>query len=419
MSQRPADTPVAILLRNLLWFGASLALAFFVWVIATLQADPILQSRVPNAVPVRLQPDEGLLVVSTQPTNPTVSLRVRAPRSVLDILSPGDLDAWADLGGLGPGEHSVRVRASIGRPQASVVDLSPSFVRVTLEQASQRQVPLTARMDSEPPAGYFRDEPVYDLPLDQVLVSGPRSRVEQVVAAQVTLDLFESRNNYQAILNLTAVDAAGLPITGLTLDPPTVAVSVEIKRRDDVREVAVRPNLVGRLPEGYVLNALGYTPQIVLVSGAPGRLAALPDTLSTAPIDLSTLTASLETEVPVLLPAGDYLLLSGQSVTVTIEVEALTASLQFENIPVEIIGLGEGLTARAVPNQVTVLVTGPQPELARLTRADIMVTLDLVGLAAGNYTLSPTVTVGLASAVESTLLPAELDVEISPSIPAP
>jgi YbbR domain-containing protein len=409
----PAGSPAAILLRNLLWFAASLALALFVWVIATLQADPIEQARVSGSIPVRLEPDEGLLVVSTQPITPSVSVRVRAPRSVLDILSAGDLDAWVDLGGLGPGEHSLSVQAQIGRPQASLVDLSPAFLRVTLEQASQRQVPILARIEAEPPAGYFRDEPTFDVPLNQVLVSGPLSRVEQVASAEVVLDLADSRNPYQATLTLVPVDTAGQPVTGVTLDPAAVTVSVSIQRRDDVREVAVRPNLTGRLPDGYVLNALGYTPQTVLVSGSPAQLAALPDTLSTAPINLAEITATLETDVPVLLPAGDVLLITGQTVTVTIEVEALTATLQFENIPVEIIGLGEGLEARAIPNQVSVLLTGPQPELDRLSRADIVVTLDLNGLEAGNYTLSPVVTAGELDLSDSTILPAELDVEIT------
>lgn len=409
---RSIKTAPSIIVQNLVWFAVSFALAFVIWVIATLQADPILQQRVPGTVAVRLEPDEGLLVIATQPLNPSVSLRVRAPRSVLDILSTGDLDAWGDLRGLGPGEHSIPVQAQIGRPQASIVDLSPAFVRVTLEQASQRQVPIIARIDSEPPAGYFRAEPVFDVPLNQVLVSGPLSRVEQVASAQVGLNLIDSRNPYEGVLPLNAVDSSGQIITGVSLTPASVTVSVEIKRRDDVRELAVRPNLIGRLPDGYVLNALGYTPQTVLVSGAPNQLANLPDTLSTAPIDLAALTANLETDVPVVLPAGEILLISGQTVTVTIEVEPLTASTQFENVPVEVIGLGEGLSARAAPNQVTVLLTGPQPQLDQLARADLVVTLDLTGLQSGNYTLSPSVSAGNLTGIESTILPAELDVEI-------
>jgi YbbR domain-containing protein len=90
----------------------------------------------------------------------------------------------------------------------------------------------------------------------------------------------------------------------------------------------------------------------------------------------------------------------------------LTASTQFENVPVEVIGLGEGLSARAAPNQVTVLLTGPQPQLDQLAWADLVVTLDLTGLQSGNYTLSPVVSAGNLTGMESTILPAELDVEI-------
>ncbi|MBZ0284255.1 MAG: hypothetical protein K8L97_26180 [Anaerolineae bacterium] len=401
------------LLDNLIWFAGSVVLAFFVWVIATLQSNPIQQEPY-SSVTVRLSPDAGLLITSPAQTNRLARVVIRAPRSVLDLLTREEIEIWADLTGLGPGEHAVELQYRLLRQQASLVDISPSRMRVTLEEAAQRQIALRAVVTSEPPPGYTYDSPTFDVNLNQVLVSGAASKVNEVVAAQVELDLRQQRNPYEVDMRLSAVDADGNAVTDVTLDPQVARVRVNIRRRDDVREVTVRPNIEGTPPDGYVLSTLSYEPQTVLISGSPLQLASLPEILSTDSIDLSTRTASFEIAVPVLLPDSNLLLLSAQNVTVTVEISTVTGSRQFDAVPVEILGLPEAYMARLVPAQVSVLVTGPQTQLNELTADDIRVVLDLNGLSPGNYSLTPTISVdqGQIAPEMASVLPGEVDVEI-------
>jgi YbbR domain-containing protein len=415
---RPLPKPSRAFRDNLIWFAGSLVLAFFVWVIATLQSDPIQQQRF-SRLEVRMNPPAGLIITTPAANNRLASVIVSAPRSVLDLLTSEEIAVSADLSSLGPGDHTVDLQVSLARQPASVADTIPRVMHVIMEEAAQRQIPLRAVVTGEPPAGYTRDEPVFDVNLNQALVSGAASKVAEVVAAQVELDLRQQRNPYEADLRLVPVDADGNSVAGVTLDPQVVHVSVDIRRRDDVREISVRPNIVGTPPVGYVLNALSYDPQAVLVSGAPAQLAALPDTLSTAPIDLSDRTTSFQVSVPVVLSDESLLLLSGQNVTVSVEISAVTGSRQFDAIPVEVLGLTDGLAAHLAPNQVSVLVTGPQPQLDALNTDEIRVALDLNGLVVGNYTLTPSVSIGQGqiSASSISVLPAEIDVEIVPNIP--
>ena len=404
------------LLDNLIWFAGSLVLAFFVWVIATIQSNPIQQARFPGRIDVRMTPDTGLLITSPPAASRTTSVVIRAPRSTYDLLSADEIEVWADLSNLGPGEHTVELKAEVARSQATVVDMSPSVIRITLEESAQRQIPLRAVVASEPPAGYAREAPVFDVDLNQVLVSGPASKVNEVVAAQVSLDLSQQRNPYSADARLIPVDADGHTVDGVTLDPQVVHITVPIRRRDDVREVTVRPQLTGTLPDGYVLNSLSYDPTAILVSGSTSQLENLPDTLSTEPIDLSNRTTSFEVSVPVVLPDSNLLVLSGQNITVSIEITALTASRQFDNLPVEVLGVPEGYSVHLAPDAVTVLLTGPQPQLDPLASGDVRVSLDLNGLLDGNYTLTPTVSVsqGQFAASNISVLPADIDIEIVP-----
>jgi hypothetical protein len=110
----------------------------------------------------------------------------------------------------------------------------------------------------------------------------------------------------------------------------------------------------------------------VLVSGTPSQLAALEDTLSTQPIDLSNHSSSFEVSVPVILPNSDLVLLSGQNITVDVEIKPVTTSRQFESIPIKVLGIESNskLAVKIAPNTVSVLVNGPQQAVNQLTADD-------------------------------------------------
>jgi YbbR domain-containing protein len=215
---------------------------------------------------------------------------------------------------------------------------------------------------------------------------------------------------------LVAVDVDNVVVEGVMLSPDTVNVTVPIRQRPDVREVSVQPNLLGvdDLPLGYLFTSLSYEPRSVLVSGSPDLLDSLPETFFTAAIDLSNRTSDFEVSVPVVLPARELVILSGQTITVSISIAAQTASRQFDDVPIEIIGLSEGLEATLSPASVTLLITGPQPVLSDIVARDVRVILDLNNLAAGGYQLTPqpALAQGLPNGTTVSVLPASIDVQI-------
>jgi YbbR domain-containing protein len=403
-----------VMLENVLWFAGSLALAFFVWVIAVSQSDPIQEKRLAG-VAVQIAPDEGLLI--TNDPRDSVTVTVRGQRSVLDLLTADDVLVWADLSGLEAGSHIVPLQYQVtARRNARVADVSPGQLPIILERVAQRFVPVRAAVTAGPPPGYEFDSPTFDVPQNQVLVSGPQTRVDQVVAAQVEVDLRDRRNPLDLDAVLTPLDVDSNEVTEVTLEPQIVHVAVNIQRRNDVREVRVSPNiLVDTLPSGYVLTSVSYDPQEVLIGGSPEQMNAIPDTVPTAPIDLTDHTQDFEITVPVELPAENLLLVGDQRITISIGVEPRTSNRQFDGIPVEVIGLAENYAVQIAPDEVTVLVTGPQPLLETLVPGDINVTVDLSGLGEGNYPLEPHVTISLGDslAVSTSVLPAVIDAQIT------
>jgi YbbR domain-containing protein len=407
---RPLTLRQAVV-SNALWFVGSLALAFLIWMTASAQRDPIEERRLSERATIQFALAENMLIA--QVSSDSVALRVRGQRSALSLLTADDITINADLTALAPGTHQVELTATTRRERITV-DTIPRQVAVTIELLGNRLVPVRVEIIGEPPPGYEYDAAEYETL--EVNVSGAASAVEQVDAAVLSLDLTAQRSDLTTTARLTAIDLENTVVESVMLNPDVVVVTVPVRQRPDVREVSVQPNLIGvdNLPLGYLFTSLSYEPRSVLVSGSPDLLNSLPETFFTAPIDLSNRTTDFEMSVPVVLPARELVILSGQTITVSLNITAQTASRQFDDVPVEIIGLSEGLEATLSPASVTLLITGPQPVLSDIVARDVRVILDVNNLAAGGYQLTPqpALAQGLPDGTTISVLPASLDVQI-------
>lgn len=412
MQNRP--TLRKLIITNLLWFLACLALAFVVWLVAVSQSDPFVQWTLANRVPIHLTVPSGLIITNQSEIPNTATVQLRAQRSVQQLLAPDDVIVQANLTGLGPGEHTVQLDAHVAR-QASVVAISPSQVTVKLEVQESQLKPVRVDIVSQPPLVYSVGDPVIDV--HQVQVSGPQSKVAQVVAGRVSVSLEGQRAAFDDDIRVIPVDVDGKIVSGVTIDPPNVHVHIDISPRSDVREVRVQPNIVGELAEGYVLTpAFDYNPKTIVVSGPAEVLDNLPGTFFTAPISLSDKTSSFKVTVPVELPDPRLVVVTGRTVTVTVGIETQIITRQFDHIPVELIGRKAGFAYHSVTDQVTVLVTGPQPLLNQLTEKDLSVLVDVSSLNMNDSAqLAPVASILDSSAVVTTsVLPAQIDVEAQP-----
>ena len=203
----------------------------------------------------------------------------------------------------------------------------------------------------------------------------------------------------------------------MELDPLTATVSVNIARRDDIRQIAVRPNvLLDTLPAGFTLKNQSYDPESIFVSGAPAQLAAISDTLFTEPISLEGRQEGFVITVPVQLPGDDLFVMSGDNnVTVSIEIIPIIDSRQIDDILVAHIGLAGEYSVSIVPKAVSAIVTGPVVTVDALSVENIQVVVDLNGLAPGVYDQEPSISInqGELSVENVSLLPDVVNVEIS------
>ncbi|MBN1967307.1 MAG: hypothetical protein JW910_21825 [Anaerolineae bacterium] len=405
------------LAENLFWLITSVILALFVWIAATIEQNPVESRTFPQRIPIEIVLDEGMLYTNNPITTAQLTLRTQA--AVWDNLRAGDISVRADLSGLQPGTYTIDVEVEVASTQRVVVEeWQPHQITVTIDQAAEMLVTVNPDIRSSPPTGFETADISFDPP--EVVVSGPAAEVARVARADVRLFLADERNAFTRDVRPIIVDEAGRILSGLTIAPDTVSATVGIQPREDYAEVFVTPNIVGEPANGYVVFGITYHPQTVLVAGRPSELEQLPGTIRTAPIDLTNVTQSFTRTVALELPAGVFLPVD-QSVTVSVVIDTLTANRRFERLPVQVQGLSADYHATITPNEVTLLITGPQPILDTLTAAEITVVADLTGLPPGTYQvpLQPVINrEGLSTAVIS-VLPDALDVQISIGTPTP
>jgi YbbR domain-containing protein len=404
------------LIGNFIWVIVSIILAIGVWYIAVTSSDPITQRQFPS-ISVQLIQDDTTVLTNT-PTR-FARVTIQAAQTIVSSRRADDVIIRADLTGLGPGTHTVPLDVTVALPQSEeqqriIAQTQPSQITVELEQRESFQKPIEIVISDPPPVGFTSDEPVVEI--FQVVVSGASQVVSEVVAVRGLVDLSNNQNPIEVDTRLFAVDADGNRVDDVTIEPQTASVSVNITRRDDVKQVSVRPNiLVGTQPDGYTLSTFTYTPQTIFIGGTSEQLLDVNDTIFTIPINLQDRTTDFEVVVPVRLPDENLFVIGGNNdITVNIGILPQIAVRQFDNITVEHLGLTEGYRAIIAPQSVSAIINGASVLVENLEASEIQVLVDLNGLEPGRYDLTPSVAISQPDLNEDnvSLLPAVVNVEI-------
>jgi YbbR domain-containing protein len=133
-------------------------------------------------VPVELLSVPRDLELTGDPVN-TLAVRLRGSPGIIRAIEPGEVSAEIDLAGAAEGERIVHLtEASIRAPfGVKVVKISPSMLTLSFERTAERILPVRPRLIGRPAPG-FEVADVTSQPAE-VLVSGPRSRVQEIESA--------------------------------------------------------------------------------------------------------------------------------------------------------------------------------------------------------------------------------------------
>lgn len=360
-------------------------LALSVWLFVIEQTNPTTLEEI-EGIPLRVEGiPEGLALMNEPPQ--TVSAEVRTTEALRSTLSSDSFQAVVSLQGLSPDTHEVPVTVNPNVPFVQMVSVNPSVLSVELASIIGRTMPVSVDLlarERVSAAYEIADTPVVEP--GEVTVMGPAPLVDQVSQVQATLSVANASATIREVRPLQALDGDGRQVSGVTLEPDQVEVTLNVRRRLNARDVGVRAITSGTPPEGYWLSSLSVTPTSLTLRGDPGQLDAINGFVDTLAVDISSAVDTLTMDVPLDLPNGVTAVDSGgnsvHTVTVVANVAPRTGDLLLTR-PVELVGAREGITTTVEPPQVEILLSGPLPTLNEIEANPelVQVVVDVIRLA--------------------------------------
>jgi YbbR domain-containing protein len=373
--------------------AVAVVIALVFWVAITQTATPqVIQVTFDGRVPVE-RPDNVPTGYVLRGQLGDVGVTLRGLSGIADRVALSDLRATIDVTSLTLGQAepqdarvTVTVAKEVAKEGVEVVDVLPPTVSVRVERLTSRTVLVQPRFANEPPTGTRAGDAAVSP--TEVRVSGPESDIARIAAVLGTVRFGDGQTDIETSTPAIPVDAAGVPIDGLQVDPGVVVVTVPVLPIATTRTVPVVFTLRGAVAPGYWVVGVAMDPFAVTVRGDEKMLSTL-DRIETLPIDVGELSATKTLSVKLAVPS-DVTLLRPTDVTVTVTVQPLTGTRLF-NSAVVITGLAANQTADLDVTNVGVLLAGPVPTLAALTADQIVVSVDATGRANGTYTLDVSV----------------------------
>lgn len=396
--------------RTFLW---AFALASAVWISAVTAADPDETRTLPSPVLVQVVGQSSNLVLSSNiPREVEVSLR--APRSVWNLIEadPQLVRVILDLSGLSSGDHTQDLQIQVNARPVQIVSVAPHTITFLLEPLITRTFDADLSISGEAAIGYQAGEAVLDS--EEVVVAGAQSQVEKVMRVRVPINLDGIRENFDQIVKVEVLDENGQKVEGLTVSPESIRVTLPVSQQGGYRDVAVKVTTIGRVASGYRLTDISVFPPVVTVfSLDPQLVSNLPGVLETQPLDLQNAQDDINTRLALNLPTG-VSVIGEQTVLVQAGVSPIESSVTLAGERIEIIGLEDGLTAQVSPTSLDIILSGPLSLLDTLTRQSVRATVDLTGLSAGTYQVTPKVEILITNIVVESILPNAVEVVITP-----
>ena len=375
----------------------SLLLGIFFWAVAIETEDPTRVDTFSASIPVEFRGlPETMTTYATD--SPRVRVEIRAPESVWQSLGIDDFDAYLDLTSVHTGTQEIPVMVEVRAQPANIQTVNPEKVELIVEYIAEKEIPVVIRVQGTPAMG-FRSDPVEAAP-QTLRVQGPESMVRQVVRAEISVSVEGRQNNLRGDFEPKLLDENENPVSEVSVVPKSVTVNIPVEQLGFIRDIPVTVGpLEGQPATGYRVANLEFDPPVVKVFGRTNVVQSV-NYLQTVPISLAGITQTLTTRVSLQMLEGLSMIQPpGPEVTVTLTVEVIRSGLTLELTPT-IKGLTGGLQATVGPDSVVVILSGPLAVMESLNISEIEVSLDLTGLAIGEYVITPSVTV-----------PSEVDIE--------
>lgn len=359
--------------HNIFLKAFSLILAFFVW----MYVSYVYGAKVTNSslYPVQIQNAPTNYQISLAKEN--VEVTFEAPSNTIEEHTK-NISVVLDFAEIQSGTH--KMKPIIKAPNnVNVILIDPPFIEVTVEEMISKDFPVKIILMGNLESGNIAGEPIASP--DIVKISGTESAIQSIHNVFVEVDLTNASTDILSHSKVFAQDNTNQPITGLTIEPESVQISVPVVNTDISKVLPIVPNVIGR-PLGTI-QSITVEPYVITVSGNVKFVESL-QSIETEPISIDQKNATFSREVGILLPEGVRTVQNRTTVRVTVSIAPME-SMKFENVPISILNLPFDLSYSMEISSIHVTVYGLASKLQQLETLEAFI--DVEGLEAGSHIL--------------------------------
>lgn len=229
--------------------------------------------------------------------------------------------------------------------------------------------------------GYISSEP--ELSSEYIQVTGAKSIVEKIQVIYAEVDLTEQTQTITKNVTPVAYDKEGNKITDISFNLNEVSVKVSINTEGIVS--IDKPEIVGNLPQGYVIENILYEPKTVEVIGDTHNLTKI----ELPQIDISNLTQNTQYTYDISETLSQYNLKlkdnTQSKITINIVIKpAVTKQIDVSTSKISVLGYNDEFFID-MPEQFTINVTGDENLINNIDESQIKYSADITNFAEGNY----------------------------------
>lgn len=301
--------------RNLPTKIMSLLVAIVLWFFVMNDQNPSMDGFFTIPITYVGEPSNYNVIHSTD----SVRVKVRGPRSLFVSSTPGDFSATVNINNFHDGVNSYEITTTV--PYGlELLENKPEVVEVVLDPIVENTVPVAIILTGNPAAGMTVYNTVQQV--TEAMVTGPKTAVDEVAKIIGYLNIDNEISDVIKNVTLVAVNINGREVSNVSIYPATTEATASLVRGLSRKVVAIKPNIVGKLPININLKNIILQPDIIEIAGNDDLLQGIAD-LTTEEISLSNVRDNATKRVKLILPEG--ITVTSDEVIASIEVEAANA----------------------------------------------------------------------------------------------
>lgn len=324
---------------------------------------------------------QGLVLM--EPNEATVTVRVKGRKFDMANFDSKKIRAFVDLSGYGEGQIKVPVHVLIeDSTNINVERIEPSEILFRFDRLISKQKAVTVKtkgdLDSNFALGEIKTKP------ESVLISGPRSWVNDVAEVIVEVDLSGRKDSSTGVtLPVQLVDDQGQKVSGVSFEPTVVDVDIPIYR---VVTIPIELQTENQLPENYEITNITISPSRIALKGDNNIVYMT--SIQTKPVDINALLENPTMEVELDLPENISLINPNERITVSVTIEEImrqSFDLRLRDITVRNLNEDLKISDEDLAKTITVNIKASKELMEDFTLEDLDLYIDLNYLTEGEH----------------------------------